>query len=54
MSEQWAGGKGSARRPMAVDKEKYEDNWDRIFRKKDAKETIKEVQDKHPIRGKKD
>jgi hypothetical protein len=30
---QWHGGKGSAQRK--VDKEKFSDNWDKIFGKKD-------------------
>lgn len=42
MSSQWAGGKGSARRPMAVDKEVYEDNWDKIFKKKDYNKSEEE------------
>lgn len=29
------GGKGSAARPMSVDKKTFEDNFDRIFGKKD-------------------
>jgi stalled ribosome alternative rescue factor ArfA len=29
---QWHGGKGSSQRK--VDKKKYNDNWDRIFKKK--------------------
>lgn len=31
------GGKGSSGRPMEVSKEQFEDNWDRIFGKKDDK-----------------
>jgi len=30
----WHGGKGSAPRPI-LDRKKYEDNWNRIFNKKD-------------------
>lgn len=41
MSGQWSGGKGSARRPMAVDRDTYVDNWDRIFNK-EKKEKIEE------------
>lgn len=72
MSSQWHGGKGSARRPE--NKEQFEENWDKIFGKKDYNTTeeldwetpetgnfgntnfhkpIKEIQDNHPIRGKK-
>jgi hypothetical protein len=29
------GGKGSAPRPFSVDRETYENNWDRIFKKKE-------------------
>jgi len=31
------GGKGARPRPFAVSKKEYEDNWDRIFGKKNAK-----------------
>ena len=41
MSEKWHGGKGSKRRPE--DRKAYEDNYDRIFRKKDEPRT-EEVQ----------
>ena len=34
MAEQWHGGKGSKPRPME-DRKKFEDNWDKIFGKKD-------------------
>ena len=43
MSGQWAGGKGSGRRPMAVDKDIYESNWDKIFNKKDYNKKEEEV-----------
>jgi len=33
---QWHGGKGSAPRPRNVDKKTWEENWERIFGKKDA------------------
>jgi len=33
---QWEGGKGSKPRP--VDKKKFDDNWDRIWGKKDKKD----------------
>lgn len=33
---QWVGGKGSKPRP--VDQQKYSDNWDRIFGKKEFEE----------------
>lgn len=32
---QWHGGKGSAPRPKNVPKEVWEENWDRIFGKKE-------------------
>jgi hypothetical protein len=35
---QWHGGKGS--RPRNVDKKKFDDNWDRIFGKKDEKKVL--------------
>ena len=31
---QWHGGKGSRPRPYSVDKNKFDENWDRIFGKK--------------------
>lgn len=30
-------GKGSKRRPRKVDSKQFDDNWDRIFRKKNEK-----------------
>ena len=36
MTTQWHGGKGSKRRPE--DKKKFDDNWDKIFGKKDKKD----------------
>lgn len=33
----WHGGKGSTPRPMD-DRKRYEDNWDRIFGRKDSDE----------------
>ena len=41
MSDKWHGGKGSKRRPE--DRKAYEDNYDKIFRKKDEPRT-EEVQ----------
>lgn len=35
MSSKWHGGKGSKTRPRKVSQEKFNENWDRIFRKKD-------------------
>ena len=35
---QWHGGKGS--RPRNVDKKKFDDNWDRIFGKKEEKKVL--------------
>lgn len=40
MSNQWHGGKGSKYRK--VDKEKFDDNWEAIFGKKDMKFTTAE------------
>jgi len=34
MSDKWHGGKGSKTRPVA-DQKKFDDNWDKIFGKKD-------------------
>ena len=39
MSTEWHGGKGSKRRPE--DKKKFDDNWDKIFGKKDYNSTVK-------------
>lgn len=44
MSGQWHGGKGSRPRTMSVDRETYDNNWDRIFGKK--KKTEQEIIDK--------
>jgi len=35
------GGKGSSPRPLTVPKEKFDDNWDAIFGKKDPKDQKK-------------
>lgn len=37
----WHGGKGSTQRPRKVSKEKFDQNWDRIFKKdkEDDKQT---------------
>lgn len=35
-------GKGSRARPLSVSKDKFNDNWDRIFKKTDAKEEPKQ------------
>ena len=37
MSKQWEGGKGSKPRPIE-DRKKFEDNWDKIFGKKEKKD----------------
>lgn len=34
----WHGGKGSTRRPKKVSDEKLQENWDRIFKKKEKQE----------------
>ena len=39
MSGQWAGGKGSKRRKVA-DQNKFNDNWDAIFGKKDKPSAV--------------
>ena len=36
----WAGGKGSSQRK--VDKKRFEDNWDRIFGRKDENEACEQ------------
>ena len=49
MSKQWHGGKGSVQRP--TDKDKYNDNYDRIFnasRQDKVDKAIKEVNKKFP------
>ena len=40
---QWHGGKGSRPRPYSVDKKKFDDNWDRIFGKKEEKDKKKDL-----------
>lgn len=35
-------GKGSRARPLSVSKEKFNENWDNIFKKQNVKETPKE------------
>jgi hypothetical protein len=39
MSGKWQGGKGSDPRPIA-DKKKFDENWDRIFGKKDQEQKL--------------
>lgn len=47
---QWHGGKGSSPRPFSVDKKKFDENWDKIFGKKDKKEEDdKKVLDTDPV-----
>lgn len=41
MTGQWHGGKGSRPRKQSVDRETFENNWDRIFGKK--KNTEQEI-----------
>lgn len=51
MSKQWAGGKGSRQRP--TDTNKFNDNWDAIFKKpnnKDNKDNNDEEQEKQVSR----
>jgi hypothetical protein len=36
-------GKGSAQRPRLVSREKFEDNWERIFNKKKREEALDEL-----------
>lgn len=42
---QWHGGKGSSPRPFSVDRKKFEDNWDRIFNKKNE-ELLNTIEEK--------
>lgn len=49
MSKQWHGGKGSAIRPI-VDKQKFSDNWDRIFGKKEQLHGKAHEEEKEPKR----
>lgn len=42
--QQWHGGKGSI--PRAVDKQKYESNFDKIFNKDKNKEEVKKKDEK--------
>jgi len=35
VTQKWHGGKGSNTRPRKVSKQKFDDNWDRIFGKKE-------------------
>lgn len=37
MSGQWHGGKGSRPKPYSVDQQTFDNNWDRIFGKKEKK-----------------
>ena len=37
MTGQWHGGKGSRPRKQSVDNETFDNNWDRIFGKKEKK-----------------
>ena len=39
------GGKGSAPRPLSVDRETFENNWDLIFKKKEPKISNNNFQD---------
>ena len=39
-------GKGSDQRPRQVDKQTFEDNWDRIFGKRKAKKPTKNKDEK--------
>lgn len=36
MADSWHGGKGSRPRPVQVDRQTFEDNWDKIFGKTEA------------------
>ena len=42
----WHGGKGSKPRPFSVDKKKFDENWDKIFGKKDQKENNNQQKNK--------
>lgn len=39
------GGKGSTPRPIDVDKETYDKNWDRIFKKKENETQVIETEE---------
>jgi len=41
MSGKWHGGKGSAPRPFSVSKEEFDNNFDRIFGKKENKMQVR-------------
>jgi len=41
------GGKGDARRPLAVPKEQFESNWDTIFKKIPTLEELKKQQEEN-------
>jgi len=43
------GGKGSKPRPFSVTQDEFNNNWDRIFRKKDEKEPSKTNQAGQPV-----
>ena len=36
----WHGGKGSKPRPYSVDKKKFDDNWDKIFGRKNQEKPV--------------
>jgi hypothetical protein len=40
-------GKGSKRRPLKIDQKKFDDNWDKIFNKKELK-TIHPAETRYP------
>ena len=42
-------GKGSKPRPYSVDRKTFEDNWDRIFKKKDKAKKKKQTRDNSKI-----
>jgi hypothetical protein len=41
------GGKGDKRRPLAIDEEQFNNNWDAIFKKPNplADKTVKQIED---------
>tara|TARA_B100000035_G_C20913526_1_gene515090 strand:- start:389 stop:598 length:210 start_codon:yes stop_codon:yes gene_type:complete len=45
----WIGGKGSDRRPKKVSDEQFQDNWERIFGKKEPKIKSRKHQPDHSL-----
>ena len=45
----WIGGKGSDRRPKKVSDEQFQDNWEKIFGKKEPKIKSRKHQPDHSL-----